>query len=461
MQAALSGGLVDRDEIESASSRLLSFAESKPDLLGADVLFSIGETFSLSLLDGSPEENACGADGGISLRCVARDGRQGLSFSNMTDGVSLRDLMEWSYANCAASEPDEGVSLAEPPAPFDETSLELFDESLSDEANGKFRMKICREMNEIAAGKDPRVVSVRSSAWSHGVGVSFYASTEGISFWRQGTHASCGVSVVMKDADAFETGAYGKTERFMSDLDASVTAATAVERTLRVLGGRPVPTGKYTLVLEPEVTASLIDEIGDMFCADEVHKGRSLMAGRLGGEVAAKSVTLVDDARIPRKLGTAAADAEGVLTGRTVLIDGGVASAYMYNLQHAAKDGVKSTGNASRGFASLPGVGASNLVLRPGTETPENLIKNVRRGVFVTELMGLHTINSVTGDFSLGAKGVYVENGEFRGAVAGVTIADNLTDFLKKIVSVGNDLEFFGSTGAPTVVVESVAIAGE
>jgi PmbA protein len=457
----LSGGLVDRDEIESASSRLLSFAGSKPDLMGADVLFSRGETFSLSLLDGSPEENTCGVMGGISLRCVAKDGRQGLAFSNMSDGVSLRDLMEWSYANCAASEPDEGVSLFGGPASFDETPLELFDESMAGAANGKFRMKICEEMNEIAGSHDPRVVSVRSSAWSHGMGVSFYASTEGISFWRRGTNASCGVSVVMKDGDAFEIGAHGRVERFMSDLDAPVIAKTAVERTLRVLGGRPVPTGKYTLMLEPEVSACLMDEIGDMFCASEVHKGRSLMAGRLGNEVAGKSVTLEDDARIPRKLGTSAVDAEGVPTGHTVLIDGGIARAYMYNLQHAAKDGVKSTGNASRGFAGLPDVSASNLVLRPGTETPESLMKNVRRGVFVTELMGLHTINSVTGDFSLGAKGVYIENGELRGPVAGITIADNLMDFLKKIISVGNDLTFFGSTGAPTVIVEGVAIAGE
>jgi PmbA protein len=379
----------------------------------------------------------------------------------MTDGVSLRDLMEWSYANCAASEPDEGISLCDGLAAFDETPLELFDESLSVAANGKFRTQICETMNEIARSKDSRVISVRSSAWSHGLGESFYASTEGISFWRRGTNASCGVSVVMQDGDAFEIGAHGRVERFMSDLDAPAIAKAAVDRTLRTLGGRPVPTGKYTLMLEPEVSASLIDEIGDMFCASEVHKGRSLMAGRLGSEVAAKSVTLVDDARIPRKLGTSAVDAEGVSTGRTVLIESGAANAYMYNLQHAAKDGVKSTGNASRGFASLPDVGTSNLILRPGAETPESLMKNVRRGVFVTELMGLHTINSVTGDFSLGAKGVCVENGELRGPVAGITIADNLMDFLKKIVAVGNDLTFFGSTGAPTLVVEGVAIAGE
>jgi PmbA protein len=453
--------LIDRDEIERAASRLLSFAESKPDLLGADVLFSRGETFSLSLLDGSPEENTCGVMGGIALRCVARDGRQGLSFSNMTDGVSLRDLMEWSYANCAASEPDEGVSLYEGPVAPDETPLELFDESLSDAANGKFRMQICEAMNEIARSRDPRVISVRSSAWRHGFGESFHASTTGISLWRRGTNASCGVSVVMRDGDAFEIGAHGRVERFMGDLDAPAIARAAVDRTLRTLGGCPVPTGKYTLVLDPEVSASLMDEVGDMFCASEVHKGRSLMAGRLGSEVAAKSVALADDARMPRKLGTAAVDAEGVPTGRTLLIDGGVANAYMYNLQHAAKDGVKSTGNASRGFASLPDVGTSNLILSPGTETPESLIKNVRRGVFVTELMGLHTINSVTGDFSLGAKGVYIENGELRDAVAGITIADNLMDFLKKIVSIGNDLVFFGSTGTPTVVVEGVAVAGE
>jgi PmbA protein len=265
----------------------------------------------------------------------------------------------------------------------------------------------------------------------------------------------------MRDGESFEMGGYGRVRRFAGDLDAGETARLAVDRTLRILGGKPLATGKYTLLLDPETAASIVDEIGDMFCASEVHKGRSLMAGCLGRVVAGDVVTLCDDARMLRGVGTSSSDAEGVPTGRTVLIDKGTANAYLYNLQHAAKDGTVSTGSATRGLSSLPDVGTSNLILRPGRETPESLMKSVRRGFLVTELMGLHTINSVTGDFSLGARGVYIDGGEPGRAVSGVTIADNLIGFLKKITAVGSDLTFFGSTGAPTVVVEDVTLAGE
>jgi PmbA protein len=359
------------------------------------------------------------------------------------------------------SEKDDGISLYSGPCDPGESSLELYDESMEGLADADFRMNTCSMMNETARLRSDRVLSVRSASWSHGTAEVFYATTTGMSLWKRGTTASCGVSVVLKDGESHEIGAYGRIERFARDIDAEAIARLAVDRTLRILGGKMLPTGKYTLLLDPEVSVSIVDEIGEMFCASEVHKGRSLMAGRLGQAVAGSAITLVDDARIPRGIGTAASDAEGVPTGSTVLIDAGVANAYLYNLQYAAKDGTKSTGNASRGLSSIPDIGTTNLVLRPGHETPESLMKNVRKGFLVTELMGLHTINSVTGDFSLGARGVYIENGEPIGPVGGVTIADNLIEFLKKITSVGSDLVFFGSTGAPTMVVEDVTLAGE
>ncbi|MCL2683729.1 MAG: TldD/PmbA family protein, partial [Synergistaceae bacterium] len=336
-----------------------------------------------------------------------------------------------------------------------------FDEGMESFADADFRMNTCLLMNETARSRDERVASVRSSEWSHDLVEMFYASTAGLSFWKRGTTASCGVSVVLNDGETFETGAYGRIGRFTEDLDVEETARKAVDRTLMVLGGRSLPTGKYTLLLDPEVSASLAGEIGDMFCASEVHKGRSLMAGKLGHRVAGSVFSLTDDSRIKRGMGSSSCDLEGVPSGRTVLIANGVANAYLYNLQYAARDGTKSTGSASRGLSSLPDVGTSNLVLEPGRETPKTLMERVRRGFLVLELMGLHTINSVTGDFSLGARGVYIENGEPRGPVSGVTIADNLIGFLEKITSVGNDLVFYGSIGAATIVVEDVTLAGE
>jgi PmbA protein len=448
------------ENIEAAAEKLLDSARGKPELLGADVLYVRAESYSLSLLDGEPEENACGVSGGISLRCVGRDGRQGVATASDISESSLENLCEWSYKNCLASEPDEGVTLYGGTA-ADGAPLDLFDEDMEGVASAAFRMKICSDMNEIARSRDGRVLSVRSASWSHGFAESFYASTSGPPRWKRGSSASCGVSVVAGDGESHEMGSYWQAGRFVRDLDAERTARMAVDRTLRALGGKPLPTGRYTLILEPEVAASIVEEIGEMFCASEVHKGRSLMAGRLGQPVAGSAVTLIDDARLPRGLGSSPFDREGVPTGRTTLIDSGRANAYLYNLQHASKDGADSTGNACGGLSELPDIAPSNLILQPGADSQEDMIKRVGRGFLITELMGLHTINCVSGEFSLGAKGVFVENGSCCGAVAGVTVADNLISFLKKITSVGNDLVFFGSTGAPSIVAEDIAVAGE
>jgi PmbA protein len=450
-----------RADVEDASARLLEMARRKPELLGADVLYRRSETYSLSLMDGTPEENSGGVSGGISLRCLARDGRQGVATSNGLSPDAVRDVFDWSFANCLASERDEFIMLYEGPAKPDSSELDLYDGGMWEASAPARVMEICSAMTDEARARDPRILSVRSASWSCGEFWEFYASTAGVSLWRRGTSVSCGASVAAGDGERFEMGAYGRAERRAASIDPLEIARAAADRTLLTLGGRPLRTGRYTLLMNPETSASFVDEIGEMFCASDVHKGRSLMAGKLGRTVAGSAVSIADDALMPGKLGSASSDAEGVPSGRTALIESGVASAYMYNLQHAAKDGVKSTGNAARGLAGLPDVGTTNLVMAAGEESPESLTRGVGNGFLATELMGLHTINPVTGDFSLGAKGVRIDGGEMSGPVAGVTIAGNLLDFLKKITAVGNDLEFHGSTAAPTIVVEGVAIAGE
>ena len=186
-----------------------------------------------------------------------------------------------------------------------------------------------------------------------------------------------------------------------------------------------------------------------------------MLAGRLGTSVASSAFSLVDDGTLPGRMGTSPFDAEGVPTRRTVLVDKGVACSYLYNLQYAQKDGVASTGNASRGMSSLPDVGTSNLILEAGISSQGALIESVQSGFLVTELMGLHTLDPVSGDFSLGAKGIEIKKGVLSRPVSGVTIAGNLLELLNKVVAVGNDFEFFGSTGACTLVVDDIAVAGQ
>ncbi|GHV27774.1 peptidase C69 [Synergistales bacterium] len=444
---------------EALASWLLEQSLKWNELLGADVLYNYSKSHTLSLVNGEPEENSSGESEAVCLRVIAKDGRQGLAHTNNFSRGAMNDIVEWSRANCEAAEPEEHITLYGGAAACDDDALEIYDPSVNG-ITPETRMKSCADMHEIARSADGRVVSVRSSSWSDGVSMGFYATTAGLSLWRKSSGVSCGAAVVMSDGDAFEMGGYGRGEHWLSDIDCAGYARKAVDKTAKMLGGKPLDTGRYTLLIAPDVSADLMEEIGELFCASDIHKGRSMMRGKLGQAVAGSAVTLTDDARLPRRLGSASFDCEGVPTGRIALIEAGVASNYLYNLQYAAKDGVKSTGSASRGFSSLPDVGTSNLVLSPGTERFSSLVKGVSNGFLVLELLGTHTIDPVSGDFSLGAKGTRISGGELGEPVSGVTISGNLVDFIKKITAVGGDQEVFGSTAASTLVVEDITVAG-
>lgn len=425
----------------------------------ADILYSEGEGTGLTLKDGEIEESVTGFTSGIGVRAIMSDGRQGIASGNRVDKESVRELIEWSLHNCRNSQPEEGIGLYTGKL-VEDPSVALIDPRIAEITPGD-RLEYCKEMTSLALSADKRVVSVRGAAWNDGVGASFYCTTTGLAGWERGSSASCGVTVLTRQGEFTEMGGYGLESRRFDELDIKKTALLAVSRTAVMLGAQPIPTGPLTLVIEPEAAASIVDILAELFCAPEVHKGRSMMKGMLGKAVASSCVTLTDDGRIPWKAGSGSWDAEGVPTGKTTLIEKGVAKAYLYDLQYARKDGVESTGNACRGLSSLPDAGVSNVILQPGAETRESLCGRVGRGLFITEFMGLHTVDPVSGDFSIGARGLLIEKGSFTRPVSGVTIASNLMDFVKKISAVGSDLQFFGAVAAPTLVVEDVVVAGE
>ena len=449
---------LSREEVESMSGWILDEA-LRGGASAADVLYSEGAGSGLSLKDGEIEECVTGFTAGIGVRTIMSDGRQGISYGNRLDRLSVRELIEWSLVNCRNSEPEEGIMLYDGEMVSD-PALDLEDPQIVAVTPQK-RMEYCREMTGYARSADKKVISVRSASWNDGWGSSFYCTSTGLAGWERGSSASCVVTVIADDGTNTEIGGYGLESRRLDELDIKQTALRAVEKTVSALGGKPIRTGPYTIVIDPETASSLVEVIGDLFCAPEIHKGRSMMKGRLGEKIASSCVTLIDDGRIPWKAGTGSWDSEGVPTGRTVLIEGGIARSYLYNLQYAWKDGVASTGNACRGMSSLPEVGNTNVLLEAGSEGPEKLISGVGSGLFLTDMMGLHTIDPISGDFSVGAKGHLIEKGKITRPVSGITIASNLKSLLNNIAAVGSDLEFFGSTAAPTLVVENIVVAGE
>lgn len=448
--------LPQRGAVESAADNLLE-KMSQLSVRG-DILYEAGRGSQLRLRNGKPEKDSSGLSFRIGVRVIGPEGRQGVADAGALSPAVLDRTLDSAVAAMKNADPEDGVSLFQGELASQE-GLELEDERIRNIAPEE-RMERCREMTETALAADSRVRSVRSAAWSDGDGESLYLSTEGQKVWSADTFVSCGVSVVMETGESMEMGGFGGEARNLDALDCRSVAKRAVDRTALFLGGRSVPTGRYRLVLDPEVTASFVEMLGELFLYSNIWKKRSLFEGKTGELVAGKSVSIVDDGRLPGKFGTAPFDGEGTPTGRTVLMENGRVCGFLNNLKYATLGGMEPTGNAVRSPGSLPDVGPSNLFILPGERAPKDLMLSSEGGLYVVDLLGFHTVDPVSGDFSLGVKGATLHGGVADSSVAGVAISGNLLEFLPRIAEVANDLEFFGDTGGCTVVVDDVVVAG-
>jgi PmbA protein len=214
------------------------------------------------------------------------------------------------------------------------------------------------------------------------------------------------------------------------------------------------------IVFAPEIARSLVGNIFEAANGDSIYRGASFWANQLGHQVASSNVTVIDDGTLPGLFGTSPFDGEGLPTRRTVIVENGILKNYLLNTYTARKLNMQSTGNAARGLAGTPGIGGGNLFLQKGTITPQQLLADIKVGFYVTELMGFG-VNMVTGDYSRGAAGLWIENGELTFAVEEVTIAGNLKEMLNNVTAIADDLEFRGSVTSPTLRIDEMTIAGE
>ena len=259
-----------------------------------------------------------------------------------------------------------------------------------------------------------------------------------------------------------QVGYHGEAARRFAELDPVRVGQRAAQRAVEKLGSRPLATQKLPVVLDPWMAMDLLRAIGPLFSADNVLKGRSLFAGKVGQRVANEKITIIDDARKPRGLRSAPFDGEGVATTTRTLIHGGVLRGYLTSLKTASKLHIDPSGNARRGgYGSPARVGPSNLFVAAGSDDAEGIVRGLDHALAVTSLLNLHTIDPVSGEFSLGATGNYLERGGRVHPAQGITIAGNLTHLLGAVVGVGSDLVFGpGGLGSPTLVISELSIGG-
>ncbi len=319
---------------------------------------------------------------------------------------------------------------------------------------------LARRAEAAALAADPRLRNSEGGSFEAGEGRRIFANSLG--FAGEYRRSSCSIAAVpIAEEDGKMQRDYWYTVAHdPARLDSpEEVGRIAAQRTLRRLGARKAPTARVPVVFDSLVARSLLDQIFTAVSGESIYRGASFLAGKLGELVAASGVTVVDDGPRPGGFGSAPFDGEGVAKRRTVVLQNGRLESYLLNCYTARKLGLRTTGNASRGLADAPGVGYGNLYLEPGTQTPEELIAGIPQGLFVTEFIG-SGVNIVTGDYSRGASGMWIENGQLAYPVEEITVAGNLKDMLKQIVAVGNDLKFRSAAAAPTLVIEGMTVAG-
>jgi PmbA protein len=430
----------------------------------ADVILRQGDEFEAEVRMGELEslKNSGSRAVGLRVFLAGADGqRVGSTSSSDLTPEGIARLVEGAVALARISSPDPFRELPEPGS-FGaiEQELELYYEdvySLPD----KERIDYARRVEAAALAADARISNSDGGSFSAATSMKVLANSRG--FLGAARSSYCGISAVPiaagNDGEMQRDG-WSSSARTIARLETpEQVGAEAARRTLQRLNARRVPTQQVPIVFSPEAARSLISSMADAANGDSIYRGSSFFTSKMGQQVAHSSITVINDGTMPGLFGSSAFDGEGLPTRRTVLIENGILKSWLLNTYTGRKLGLPSTGNAARGLAGNPGIGTHNLYLPAGRLTPQQIIAEIPQGLYLTGFLG-RGVNMVTGDYSRGAMGIWIENGQLTYAVQEITVAGNLKDIFKNITAIGNDLEFRSSTACPTLRVDGLTIAG-
>ena len=396
---------------------------------------------------------------GIGIR-VIRDGRTGFAYAGTLDDRAIAEVLADARDNADFGSNDEWAGLASPDG-VDVTSQDLWNETLADFSTDR-KVELAKELDRLTAATDPRV-RVEDSNYADVASESAVATTTGIH--RSGRENGCYVSVstLADDGDETQTGFGFSVGRSPDDFDLPKAAREAADRATRLLGATKPPSRRLTVVLDPFVTAQFLSVISGTLNGEAVIKGRSLFRDRMNETVANPLLTLVDDPTHPQAYTATELDGEGLAARRNVLIDEGVLRCFVHSSYSARRAGTVSTGNAVRGgFKGTPGVGCLALQLVPGKRQQDELIADIADGVLVQQVSGMHSgVNPISGDFSTGASGLMITDGQIGAPVREFTIASTLQRMLLDVGEIGGDVDWLPMRAAGvSLVIHDVTMSG-
>jgi PmbA protein len=445
----------------------MDYRDLATDLLGkaraagadaADILVAEGTDFSVTVRKGEVETLKDAGSKALGLRAFVGK-RSATSYTSDFSRDALAALVAETVAMARATGEDPAAGLPDEVHPAEELDLGQFDPSGAALPTAE-RIEQARRAEAAALAASPEITNSQGGSYSSDEGLVVLANTKGfLGSYRASSVALSVVPVAGRDGQ-MERDYWYTTGRGLQDLlSPEEVGRIAAERTLRRLGARKVATCEVPVVFDPETAAELMGYVFRALSAYSVFRGATFLKDRVGEQVASPLLTLIDEGRRHRGLGSRPFDGEGLPTRTNVPLEAGVLRHFLCDSYSARKIGARPTGSARRGVGGGPSVGAGNLYFQAGATPPEQVVGEVARGLYVTDLIGFG-VDLVSGDFSQGAAGQWIENGRFLHPVSEVTVAGNLKQMLLDVEAVGTDLEFRGSSASPTLRIKKMTVSG-
>jgi PmbA protein len=397
-------------------------------------------------------------DVGLSVR-VKRQNRVGFSYTTSLAPEAITRAVDSALqvAEVMPEEPDIDLGGFDSDFPalenrFDEAGLRVpIEEKI---AAAKKVERLCREA-------DRRIQTVRSASFSESTSEYLLASHEGAVLRHRGTLFSSSLACKAEENGDAQMGGEYVFSPLLAKLDLEFCARSGAQSATELLGATKPGSMKCPAVIRNDVVSDLLDFLAGSFAGDDIEKGKSLLQGKLGEKVFADAVEIVDDGLRPGGLASRPFDAEGTASRTTKVVEKGVFKSLLLDRKYAKRFRLAPTGNSSRGVKSAPGISTTNFYLQPGLPSLDELIREVGDGILITNLMGVHTANSVTGNFSVGASGILIRGGKLANPVKGFAVAGNVLQLFRDVKALGSDLRFFGTVGAPSLLIPELAVSGD
>ena len=396
-------------------------------------------------------------DVGLAIRII-KDHKLGFSFTTSLENDAIQSAVDMAFDVANVMPEDDlagffsfGSSVYPSVDNFDTQGVSLPLQK---------KIEIAKSLESQCRRADKRITAVRSASLSESCLTTHLVDSNGEHIHHKSTGFTASITCKAESNGDSQMGSEFSFSNYLDNLDVEGAAKLSAQWAVELLGAGPAPTMKCPAVLRNSIVADLLEFLSDSFSAEQIAKGRSMLADKQGQRIFSDQVTLVDDGLLPGGMGTSPFDAEGVPSKRTILVDGGFVTGTLYDSYYARKKGTEPTGSSQRGIKTPPSIGFSNLYMEKGRKSVESLYQAISKGILITDLMGIHTANPVTGNFSLGASGILIENGKLTRPVRGFAVAGNVMDLFRRMTDISSDLKFYGRVGAPSVLLSEISVGG-